>query len=211
MPSNFDKYMSGHGAVSTVLQRNVREYYNDLKMLRADSQVRVWVVVGCPAWALGVWRCSPPTATLLHPASLCRSTTPCPTRCIAMSGTMCRWWNQWSLRTAATHPWSQRCVAVTSGRLSRARCLPAVLSHTCISLPTPLQDARDFGIDGYTLRLQRLDRQIKLFICITLYNEDQDTLRKTIMGVCDVSSGRVCARGRKGCEIGCCFVHGFEG
>lgn len=67
MPSNFDKYMSGHGAVSTVLQRNVREYYNDLKMLRADSQVRVWVGVGCPARALGVWSCSPSQATLLAP------------------------------------------------------------------------------------------------------------------------------------------------
>lgn len=51
-----------------------------------------------------------------------------------------------------------------------------------------MQDARDFGIDGYTLRLQRMDRNIKLFICITLYNEDQDELRKTIQGVCEVSS-----------------------
>ncbi len=43
-------------------------------------------------------------------------------------------------------------------------------------------------MDGYTLRLQRMDRKIKLFICITLYNEDQDTLRKTLMGVADVST-----------------------
>ena len=50
-----------------------------------------------------------------------------------------------------------------------------------------MQDPRDFGVDGYTLRLQRMDRHIKLFICITLYNEDQDTLRKTLMGVADVS------------------------
>ena len=49
------------------------------------------------------------------------------------------------------------------------------------------QDARDFGVDGYTLRLQRMDRNIKLFICITLYNENYDELRKTLMGVCDVS------------------------
>ncbi len=33
-----------------------------------------------------------------------------------------------------------------------------------------------------------MDRHIKLFICITLYNEDQDTLRKTLMGVADVGS-----------------------
>jgi hypothetical protein len=50
-----------------------------------------------------------------------------------------------------------------------------------------LQDARDFGVDGYTLRLQRMDRKIKLFICVTLYNEDYDELRKTLVGICDVS------------------------
>lgn len=49
------------------------------------------------------------------------------------------------------------------------------------------QDARDFGVDGYTLRLQRMDRKIKLFICVTLYNEDYDELRKTLVGICDVS------------------------
>ena len=93
------------------------------------------------------------------------------------------------------------------------------LAHT--DLLCFLQDARDFGIDGYTLRLQvgwedipsssglppvaasllslmsqpsylpplmqRMDRRIKLFICITLYNEDQDELRKTLQGVCDES------------------------
>ena len=37
--------------------------------------------------------------------------------------------------------------------------------------------------------VQRQDRKIKLFICITLYNEDQDTLRKTLMGVADVRRG----------------------
>lgn len=65
-----------------------------------------------------------------------------------------------------------------------------------IQHPSCAQDPRDFGVDGYTLRLQRLDRKIKLFICITLYNEDQDTLRKTLLGVADVgdcgwSSGRL--------------------
>jgi chitin synthase len=50
-----------------------------------------------------------------------------------------------------------------------------------------MQDARDFGVDGYTLRLQRMDRKIKLFICVTLYNEDYDELRKTLVGICDVS------------------------
>lgn len=42
-------------------------------------------------------------------------------------------------------------------------------------------------MDGYTLRLQRMDRKIKLFICVTLYNEDYDELRKTLVGICDVS------------------------
>ena len=53
--------------------------------------------------------------------------------------------------------------------------------------PSPAsQDARDFGVDGYTLRLQRMDRKIKLFIVVTLYNEDYDELRKTLVGICDV-------------------------
>ncbi len=69
-------------------------------------------------------------------------------------------------------------------------------------LPPPLpgtvpQDARDFGVDGYTLRLQRMDRKIKLFICVTLYNEDYDELRKTLVGICDVSCGQSWWRGRR--------------
>ena len=46
-------------------------------------------------------------------------------------------------------------------------------------------------MDGYTLRLQRMDRKIKLFICVTLYNEDYDELRKTLVGICDVSAARI--------------------
>lgn len=71
----------------------------------------------------------------------------------------------------------------------------AAMRNAAATVPTPAcarlapQDPRDFGVDGYTLRLQRMDRRIKLFICITLYNEDQDTLRKTLMGVADVREG----------------------
>lgn len=63
-------------------------------------------------------------------------------------------------------------------------------SPACLELSgcLPPQDARDFGVDGYTLRLQRMDRKIKLFICVTLYNEDYDELRKTLVGICDVSA-----------------------
>jgi hypothetical protein len=49
------------------------------------------------------------------------------------------------------------------------------------------QDARDFGSDGYSLRVQhKFSRHIKLLICVTLYNEDQDTLGKTLLGICEV-------------------------
>ncbi len=55
----------------------------------------------------------------------------------------------------------------------------------CRYTPVVTEDPRDFGVDGYTLRLQREDRRIRLLVCVTLYNEDQDTLRKTLLGVCD--------------------------
>ena len=52
-----------------------------------------------------------------------------------------------------------------------------------------LQDARDFGSDGYSLRVQhKFSRHIKLLVCVTLYNEDQDTLNKTLLGICEVGS-----------------------
>lgn len=65
------------------------------------------------------------------------------------------------------------------------------------------QDARDFGVDGYTLRLQRMDRKIKLFICVTLYNEDYDELRKTLVGICDVSSAVGAVQGAIEHPMGC--------
>lgn len=40
MPSTYEKYMTGQHQVAGSLQRNVREYYNDFKLLRADTQVR---------------------------------------------------------------------------------------------------------------------------------------------------------------------------
>lgn len=61
MPSTYEKYMTGQHQVAGSLQRNVREYYNDFKLLRADTQVgaragggssrtllaeRRWVVLG---------------------------------------------------------------------------------------------------------------------------------------------------------------------
>jgi hypothetical protein len=39
MPSTYEKYMTGQHQVAGSLQRNVREYYNDFKLLRADTQV----------------------------------------------------------------------------------------------------------------------------------------------------------------------------
>lgn len=38
--------------------------------------------------------------------------------------------------------------------------------------PIVSDDPRDFGTDGYTLRMARYRRKIKLLVCITLYNED---------------------------------------
>eukprot|EP00887_Chlorella_sp_A99_P006915 scaffold2.g6915.t1 len=56
----------------------------------------------------------------------------------------------------------------------------------CRYTPITTEDARDFGSDGYNLRVQnRFSRHIKLLICITLYNEDQETLGKTLLGICE--------------------------
>ena len=35
----------------------------------------------------------------------------------------------------------------------------------------------------------KFSRHIKLLICVTLYNEDQDTMGKTLLGICEVSWG----------------------
>jgi chitin synthase len=62
--------------------------------------------------------------------------------------------------------------------------------------PSATQDARDFGSDGYSLRVQhKFSRHIKLLICVTLYNEDQETLGKTLLGICEVchSAASACA------------------
>lgn len=48
MPSTYEKYMTGQHQVAGSLQRNVREYYNDFKLLRADTQVRSRVLAGWP-------------------------------------------------------------------------------------------------------------------------------------------------------------------
>jgi len=120
--TNLEKFNShvDHAAMSSVLQRNVREYYNELKLLRADSQIYYPV-------PHEVYRDEWDDVPVLDPMEF-------------------------------TH----------------ARYTPVVT-----------EDARDFGIDGYTLRLQRMDRRIKLLICVTLYNEDQDTVHKTMAGICD--------------------------
>lgn len=47
LPSTYEKYVrAAHGGPGT-LQRNVREYYNELKLLRNDTQVRVGREGGC--------------------------------------------------------------------------------------------------------------------------------------------------------------------
>lgn len=68
---------------------------------------------------------------------------------------------------------------------------PACLIDVSFLLPpNPPQDARDFGSDGYSLRVQhKFSRHIKLLICVTLYNEDQETLGKTLLGICEARGG----------------------
>lgn len=62
---------------------------------------------------------------------------------------------------------------------------PAEYTHGRYT-PVTTEDARDFGSDGYSLRMQhRFGRHIRLLICVTLYNEDADTLNKTLSGVCE--------------------------
>lgn len=43
----------------------------------------------------------------------------------------------------------------------------------------------------------KFSRHIKLLICVTLYNEDQETLGKTLLGICEVRS-QLAAGGRGG-------------
>ena len=66
MPSTYEKYMTGQHQVAGSLQRNVREYYNDFKLLRADTQVRAGAgrqaapaAAGTQAAAQCAARCSP--------------------------------------------------------------------------------------------------------------------------------------------------------
>lgn len=148
MPSTYEKYMTGQHQVAGSLQRNVREYYNDFKLLRADTQVYYPV-----------------------PNEVYRD------------------------------EWDD--VQVTD---------PMEFTH-CRYTPVVTEDARDFGVDGYTLRLQRMDRKIKLFICVTLYNEDYDELRKTLVGICDnlevMYDQFVAKDGRRGMdwtEVAVCIV-----
>lgn len=148
MPSTYEKYMTGQHQVAGGLQRNVREYYNDFKLLRADTQVYYPV-----------------------PNEVYRD------------------------------EWDD--VQITD---------PMEFTH-CRYTPVVTEDARDFGVDGYTLRLQRMDRKIKLFICVTLYNEDYDELRKTLVGICDnlevMYDQFVAKDGRRGVdwtEVAVCIV-----
>ncbi len=50
MPSTYEKYMTGQHQVAGSLQRNVREYYNDFKLLRADTQVRSTALLPAGSW-----------------------------------------------------------------------------------------------------------------------------------------------------------------
>ena len=76
------------------------------------------------------------------------------------------------------------CAASTNLAPANLACPPTCLPGPPRARP---QDARDFGSDGYSLRVQhKFSRHIKLLICVTLYNEDQETLGKTLLGICEV-------------------------
>ncbi|GAB4813424.1 hypothetical protein N2152v2_000470 [Parachlorella kessleri] len=124
MPSNFEKYMHGDipvGALGNPLV-SAKEYYEQLKQLRADSQVLY--AVAPEVYRDVLWE----DIDVADPAEY----------------TYCRY------------------------------------------TPVTTEDARDFGSDGYSLRVQhKFSRHIKLLVCVTLYNEDQDTLGKTLLGICE--------------------------
>jgi len=120
LPSNYTKYMNGNAAGSTLV--SAKEYYEQLKSLRADSQV--YYPVAPEVYRDLLWE----DVDVADPSEY----------------TFCRY------------------------------------------TPVVTEDARDFGSDGYSLRVQlKFSRHIKLLICVTLYNEDQETLGKTLLGICE--------------------------
>lgn len=87
--------------------------------------------------------------------------------------------------------------------LPRLPTLPTLLTPPKHAPSPSLQDARDFGSDGYSLRVQhKFSRHIKLLICVTLYNEDQETLGKTLLGICEVRWGEGWRAGWGACSQG---------
>ncbi|PSC74218.1 chitin [Micractinium conductrix] len=124
LPSTYEKYM--HGSMPAGASGNplvtAKEYYEQLKQLRADSQV--YYPVAPEVYRDLLWE----DVDVADPSEY----------------TFCRY------------------------------------------TPITTEDARDFGSDGYSLRVQhRFSRHIKLLICVTLYNEDQETLGKTLLGICE--------------------------
>lgn len=53
--------------------------------------------------------------------------------------------------------------------------------------PVVTTDCREFNFDGYTLRVTEMGRKISMLVCITLYNEGQEELDRSLLGVCEVS------------------------
>ena len=109
------------------------------------------------------------------------------------------------------------CLGAGNGQQLAADCLACSARRNASPQPLPSapQDARDFGSDGYSLRVQhRFSRHIKLLICVTLYNEDQETLGKTLLGICEVRARIALPRARPlvegvqeigSREVGCVF------
>ncbi|KAL4424314.1 hypothetical protein ABPG75_001615 [Micractinium tetrahymenae] len=125
LPSTYEKYLHGSvpaGAAGGNPVVSAKEYYEQLKQLRADSQVYY------------------PVAPEVHRDLL---------------------WEDVDVADPAEYTF-------------------------CRYTPITTEDARDFGSDGYSLRVQhKFSRHIKLLICVTLYNEDQETLGKTLLGICE--------------------------
>lgn len=53
--------------------------------------------------------------------------------------------------------------------------------------PVVTTDCREFSFDGYTLRVTEMGRKISMLVCITLYNEGQEELDRSLLGVCEVN------------------------
>jgi chitin synthase len=167
----FEDYIQGDREFAEGVQQNSQRYYDALKVLRADTQVSH----PGAAWPPPVRRRPPPTApgkraSFPPPVLFASPPTPSP--------------------ASSPPPPAPQIFYPVPSEVYRDEWDDVIMEDTmeythCRYTPVVTEDPRDFGIDGYTLRLQREDRRIRLLICVTLYNEDQDTLRKTMLGICD--------------------------